>query len=211
MALGQPNDASSGSLNGFTTLLAVTSNVALRLSTLKVTLKRSGPPEGTRLSLSNMRNSAQGPSVTIPEVPPAIAGCNCTRTCVLPFGPGHCTAVGICGPCAYFTSWPSRSSVNCVIDSSISCGLKSSRKPAALPPERKKVSRMTAARWNCARVPLSLPSDVSPNWRKLQGHVLVSTSAARFFWKNSSNRPPGENRREKSSCVTSVVLLRENG
>ena len=154
---------------------------------------------------------SHGPSVVMPDEPLASAGCSCTRTCVLPFGPGHWIAVGICGPCEYLTSWPSKSSVNCVIVSSISCGLNSRRSDGVAPPERKKVSRIAAARWNCASVAESRVIAPSPSWRKVHGRVLVSTSAARFFWKNSSNRPPGLKRRPKSSCVTSVVLLRANG
>ena len=57
---------------------------------------------------------------------------------------------------------------------SISTGLNSSRIVGAALPPAKKVSRITAARWNCGSVPTSVPSGVPSTARKLQGRVLVS-------------------------------------
>ena len=47
--------------------------------------------------------------------------------------------------------------------------------------------------------------------RHCQTGPLVSTSAARFFWKKSSIRPPGAKSLPKSSAATSRVEARTNG
>ena len=124
---------------------------------------------------------------------------------------GHVTWVDRGAPREKTMATPSRSRSTCLVAASALTGVMSKRIDGIVPPSAKNTSRMTPARWNCARSPLDAGADAAS--ADCARHVLpdMSTYGRSKVFTKPSNKAPGANSRAKSATETSSMAPGANG